>query len=69
MVAVSSASVLASADVAGKSVVVAGTDGLSEIREMANAGGAAAVVVVSEDISTPRCRRSRVDAQVVAFGP
>ena len=38
MVAVSSASALASADVAGKAVVVAGTDGLSEVREMANAG-------------------------------
>ena len=56
MVAVSSASALASADVAGKAVVVAGTDGLSEVREMANAGGAAAVVVVSEDISTLRSR-------------
>ena len=56
MVAVSSASAIASADVAGKAVVMAGTDGLSEVREMSNAGGAVAVVVVSEDISTLRSR-------------
>jgi Zn-dependent M28 family amino/carboxypeptidase len=42
--------------VKGKAVVVAGTDGLNDVRESANANGAAAVIVVSNDISTLRSR-------------
>ena len=56
MVAVSGAEGVASTDVKGKAVVVAGTDKLNDVRESANANGAAAVIVVSEDIGTLRSR-------------
>ena len=56
MVAVSRAESVASTDVKGKAVVVAGTDGLNDVREAANNNGASAVIVVSEDISTLRSR-------------
>jgi RpiB/LacA/LacB family sugar-phosphate isomerase len=56
MVAVSGAEAVASTDVKGKAVVVAGTDGLNDVREAANNNGASAVIVVSEDISTLRSR-------------
>ena len=56
MVVVSGSEAVASTDVKGKAVVVAGTDGLNDVRESANANGAAAVIVVSDDISTLRSR-------------
>ena len=56
MVAVSGAEAVASTDVKGKVVVVAGSDGLNNVREAANNNGASAVIVVSEDISTLRSR-------------
>jgi ribose 5-phosphate isomerase B len=56
MVAVSGAEGIAASDVKGKAVVVAGTDGLNDVREAANTNGAAAVIVVSDDISTLRSR-------------
>ena len=56
MVAVSGAEAVASTDVKGKVVVVAGSDGLNNVREAANNKGASAVIVVSEDISTLRSR-------------
>ena len=56
MVAVSGAEAMASTDVKGKAVIVAGSDELNAVRETANANGAAAVIVVSDDISTLRSR-------------
>ena len=56
MVVVKNAAALYTHDVKGKAVVVAGTEGLSDFREGANANGADAVIVISEDISTLRSR-------------
>ena len=56
MVALSGVEAVASTDVKGKAVVVAGTDGLNDVRKAANDNGASAVIVVSEDISTLRSR-------------
>lgn len=56
MVAVSGVSAIATANVSGKAVVVSGSDELNDAREAANASGAEAVIVVSDDISTLRSR-------------
>ncbi|MBO75097.1 MAG: hypothetical protein CMD33_07485 [Flavobacteriales bacterium] len=56
MVAVSGVSAIANANVLGKAVVVSGADELNDVREAANANGAEAVIVVSDDISTLRSR-------------